>query len=669
MRLPGRLLLVSLVTLLLPWAGCRYVQDVEQALRQGRADTLLATARLVAAAAEARGDAAWTELERWAPWRPRADDIYLHPLGRAPALDGYLADWGLPPEAGRPLRGVPDSASATLVAGSADGSVYLHLDIAPAGPVGQVAVLSEQEDGSLAEFLFLPEAPGPIRAQPPGNADPRARGNWQAAGNGYQMEVRIPAGAPDGRLGVRLIWPGWPPAGTYEDAPGWRITPRPALARWLEELRPGDTELALLDRAGYVLAAAAPAPGRPGASPDTGPLLYRAVLPRVDAPGLPESPPGARAGRHVTSAVGGDPSVQRYRLADGTLLLAAAAPVVRDGLILGAVEVRQPIQAVLSAGDAAVGRLLGTSLLASLAAAVVLLGFALRLSVRIRRLSQAAARSMSAGGELRTAVPGREDGDELGDLSRSLSRLLERVAEYNDYLKTMGSKLTHELRTPVAMVRSSLENLEARGADEDPGVYLDRARKGIARLEDTVNAIGAATRLEQAIAAAGRERFDLAALVRDLAAAYGDLNPQLTVLPRVAAAPCPVEGSPELIAQMLDKLVDNAVDFTPAGGTITLALDRTGDAVQLRVTNTGSRLPPGFEGRLFDSLVSAREPGEGGHLGLGLYLARLVAVHHGGDISARNLPDDEGVEMRVRLPPAGPGDRVSSTAGSEGGSP
>ncbi|MEJ2521993.1 MAG: ATP-binding protein [Gammaproteobacteria bacterium] len=665
MKLPGRLLLVSLVTLLLPWAGCRYVQDVEQALRQGREDTLLATARLVAAATEARGDAAWTELERWAPWRPRADDIYVHRLARAPALDGYVADWGLPEDAARPLRGVPDGAIATLVAGSADGALFLHLDIAPAGPVGQVAVVSERADGSLGEFLFLPEAPGPIRARPPGDADPRARGNWQASVDGYHMELRLPAGKPDGRLGVRLLWPGWPPAGTYDDIPGWRVTPRPGLARWLDELRPEETTLSLLDRAGFVLASAgASAAGR---DRDAGPPLYRAMLPRAEASPLPQTPPGVHGGRHVEAAVGGDAAVQRYHLADGTLLLAAAAPVVRDGLILGAVEARQPVEAILSAQDAAVGRLLGTSLLASLAAAAVLLGFALRLSLRIRRLSRAAGRSMNAAGELRTTLPGRRDSDELGDLSRSLSRLLERVAEYNDYLKNIGSRLTHELRTPVAVVRSSLENLEARAAGEDPGVYLSRARNGITRLEETVNAIGAATRLEQAIATATPERFDLGELARDLAAAYDDLHSDVTIGSRVEAAPCRIEGSPELVAQMLDKLVDNAVDFTPPGGRITLDVRRRGDRVELAVTNTGSRLPAELQGRLFESMVSDRAPGEGVHLGLGLYLARLVATHHGGDITARNLPGNTGVEICVDLPAAGIAGGVSSQAQSSGG--
>ena len=652
MKLPGRLLLVSLVTLLLPWAGCRYVREVESALRQGREETLIATARLVAAATEARGDAAWTDIERWAPWRPVADDIYLHPLARAPALDGYFADWNLDDDALVPLRGTPDDQGARMAAGFRDDQLFVYLEISRGGATGEIAVLCEQRDGSIAEYLFLPEAPGPIRPAPPGHTDPRAAGNWQATGDGYRLELRLPAGAPEGRLGLRLIWPGWPPVGTYDDKPGWRVTPRPALGAWLGELQPAATSLALVDRAGFVLAETGPALP-PEEVPDAvggWPALYRAMLPPADAPEAPQQAPGLRTGSHLDAAIAGEAAAARYRVDGERLVLAAAAPVVRDGLILGAVEARQPIEAVLAVGDEAVSRLLATSLLASLAAAVVLLGFALRLSVRIRRLSRAAGRGMDASGELATDLPGLGAGDELGDLSRSFSRLLVRVRDYNQYLKTMGSRLTHELRTPITVVRSSLENLEARGDGEDPAVYLDRARQGVARLEKIVNAIGAATRLEQAIASASTESFDLAALVRDLAAAYADAHPGLAIFASVGPERCEVEGAPELLAQMLDKLVENAVDFTPAGGRITLALDRADRAARLAVINEGSRLPDGPEAQLFESLVSSRPQGGGTHLGLGLYLARLIAVHHGGTLSAANLPGGAGVAFTLELP-------------------
>jgi two-component system sensor histidine kinase ChvG len=120
-------------------------------------------------------------------------------------------------------------------------------------------------------------------------------------------------------------------------------------------------------------------------------------------------------------------------------------------------------------------------------------------------------------------------------------------------------------------------------------------------------------------------------------------------LPAQAAV---VDGAPDLCAQMLDKLVANAVEFR-TGGAIDVALDVDGAAARLTVANEGPPLPDGMEGRLFDSMVSVRAPGregEGPHLGLGLYIVRLIAQFHGGGAAATNRADGRGVAVTVVLP-------------------
>ena len=102
----------------------------------------------------------------------------------------------------------------------------------------------------------------------------------------------------------------------------------------------------------------------------------------------------------------------------------------------------------------------------------------------------------------------------------------------------------------------------------------------------------------------------------------------------------PVDGSPDLIAQLLDKLMDNASDFTPKGGPITMALARGPRSCTLTVRNEGPLLPPQLDSRLFESLVSSRSSTNGKpHLGLGLYIVRLIADFHRGAVNATNLPD------------------------------
>ncbi|MEO0971784.1 MAG: ATP-binding protein, partial [Pseudomonadota bacterium] len=118
-------------------------------------------------------------------------------------------------------------------------------------------------------------------------------------------------------------------------------------------------------------------------------------------------------------------------------------------------------------------------------------------------------------------------------------------------------------------------------------------------------------------------------------------------------------GAPELIAQLLDKLVDNAVSFSPTRKPIVLGLENAPGEYRLVVRNEGPPLPKDMQSRLFDSMVSvrdgaARRDGEDGtdspHLGLGLYLVRLIAQIHGATVEAADVKEPPGVRFTVRLP-------------------
>ena len=114
-----------------------------------------------------------------------------------------------------------------------------------------------------------------------------------------------------------------------------------------------------------------------------------------------------------------------------------------------------------------------------------------------------------------------------------------------------------------------------------------------------------------------------------------------------------MNGAPDLIAQMLDKLVANAVEFGK-DGAIDVSLAREGDDLLLSVGNEGPPLPAMQAGHLFDSMVSVRGGAESGepHLGLGLYIVRLIAQFHGGSARAANRRDGTGVVITVSMPAA-----------------
>jgi two-component system, OmpR family, sensor histidine kinase ChvG len=293
--------------------------------------------------------------------------------------------------------------------------------------------------------------------------------------------------------------------------------------------------------------------------------------------------------------------------------------------------------------------MLNLTLVISAIAIVATFIFAARLAVRLSRLRAASESALTREG-LVTTFPETESSDELGDVARGFSTLLHRLSEYTGYLRTLAGKLAHEIRTPLTIVRSSLENMESEGVSSTASVYLERARQGSERLNAILVAMGAATRVEEAISNAERIRFDLVQVVQSAADSYRVAFPERSFATEVPAEPVRIEGAPDLIVQMLDKLVDNAVDFSPAGAAITLRVRLEPHWAVVEVDNPGPPLSANTRHRLFESLWQSRTDADSRpHFGLGLYIVRLIAEFHRGAASASSLPGDAGARFTVRL--------------------
>jgi len=358
-------------------------------------------------------------------------------------------------------------------------------------------------------------------------------------------------------------------------------------------------------------------------------------------------------GRDISSALLGKPGTRMRRTPDGrAVVLSAAHPIWDGNEIAGAVVVEETTNPVVSLTSEALERLLGLTLVAFLGAALLLIGYATRLSQRIRRLRDEAESAIDARGRITRLAAGSDAGDEIGDLSRSFSEMLERLAQHHSYLESMAGRLSHELRTPVAVVRSSLENLKLAPSGDEARVYIERAEDGIARLNKILQRMTEASRLEQSLRTADRERYDLVPVVRGCVEGYRLAYPASAFVLLLPERSLAVEGSPDLAAQMLDKLVENAVDFSPASEPVRIALSEAQGRAVLEVRNKGPLLPEEMRGRLFASMVSVRGERAAGtpHLGLGLYVARLIAEFHGGSIEAENTAGGDGVAIRVGLP-------------------
>lgn len=281
-------------------------------------------------------------------------------------------------------------------------------------------------------------------------------------------------------------------------------------------------------------------------------------------------------------------------------------------------------------------------------------------SKRVERLQQRSRAALHRGGKRGYKhFDAEPTNDEIGRLSHTLADLLAEVENHADYLSGLAGTLSHELQTPLAIVRSSMDNLELPNlSDEERQTYVARARDGLARMSHLVRQMAEASRLERALDALDRQPLLLNDWLPAMFAGYRDSYPSQQFSCDVKQSDVRALVAVDLLAQALDKLVDNAASYAGAHGTVRLMLDVAQDNKEpmavLGVVNSGSQLPEGMHARMFDALVSVRDgqkrgDGGGSHLGLGLHVVRLIAKAHGGQVRARNI-DADHVIFELLLP-------------------
>ena len=279
-----------------------------------------------------------------------------------------------------------------------------------------------------------------------------------------------------------------------------------------------------------------------------------------------------------------------------------------------------------------------------------------RWSNRLASLNDNAQRHVDEKGDITGDFDTDKSSDEIGQLSRNVGGLLGQIKNHNDYLKTLAQKLSHEMRTPLAIVSTSLDNIDSKNevaTTNKNDVYLNRARDGIQRLNHIMTAMGQAKKIEQAIEHAELESFDIVSLLQEACQSYqGIYDKNAIVFCDVNnTGSLNVNASADLLVQMLDKLVDNAVDFSGEGSAVKVNLIASDQYYEIQVINIGSQLPEKDIDGLFQQLVSYRSKNDDKpHLGLGLFIARLITEYHAGTINASNLEDQSGVSFNIKMP-------------------
>ncbi|MEO8006644.1 MAG: ATP-binding protein, partial [Betaproteobacteria bacterium] len=564
-----------------------------------------------------------------------------------------------------------------------DANVFMRdSDRDPAQPVDHLEVAVVTPDDEFLRFAI--DARGSGKAQvrlisPDGEqtSDPRIQAIFRLVPGGYLVELRLPRSLVGPRLGFTVVdvddpAPNAPvlsisTSDTSSKATlGAVIVPSPEVSELVKRLGRARSRIWVLDVNHRVIAQAGSLRAPPvQVDPDrdaftrfweaAADVVVRPILrlgmsePNED---FQDIAPGTYRleGREIDEALAGRTGTRRRQTTDSrAVVLSAAQPVYLDDKVVGAVLVEETTNDVLELRNRAFEKLFAALLVVYLIGTAGMLVFATRLSLRIRRLRDDAEASIDPNGRVLGTVSGSDAGDELGDLSRSFADILRRLQQYTGYLETLGGRLSHELRTPVAVVRSSLDNLKQVALPEEARVYLQRAEEGLTRLSTIFARMSEATRLEESLATHERETFDLDAVTRGCVEGYRLAHGDRRFVFDAEPAPYPLQGSPDLIAQMLDKLAANAVEFSPPQSEIRFELRRDGGSARLCVSNDGPPLPAEMQDRLFQSMVSVREKQSQAqpHLGLGLYIVRLIAEFHGAQAGARNRDDSGGVEISI----------------------
>jgi two-component system, OmpR family, sensor kinase len=226
-------------------------------------------------------------------------------------------------------------------------------------------------------------------------------------------------------------------------------------------------------------------------------------------------------------------------------------------------------------------------------------------------------------------------GDEIGQLTRAFNALVARLRAALESQRQFMADASHELRTPVSIVRSAADvALSRRGRrEEDYRETLEIARDQSHRLGRLVEDMLVLARADAGGYPIHRVDLDLAETVDDCRRAVKSLAAERGVDIHVAGDPeVPVRGDEELLRRLVLNLVRNAIQHTPPGGSVVIAIETAEDAVKLRVSDSGAGIPDADRARIFDRFVRLDEARGAGGAGLGLPIARWIAEAHGGSL-------------------------------------
>ena len=362
---------------------------------------------------------------------------------------------------------------------------------------------------------------------------------------------------------------------------------------------------------------------------------------------------GANWDEVAAARIAGRAITRLRRAEDGNFIVAAAAPIMASGGVVQLTDSAADLTRILRDE-----RLTSFWLLIGVTALTVSLSVYLaRTIVRPLRMLAIAAHRVRLGRSREVTVPRLPDRrDEIGAVARAISDMSTALRLRIDATEAFAADVAHELKNPLASLRSAVDTLEQV---EQPALrdrLLAVIRDDVARLDRLITDIADASRLDAELSRTRFEPVDAGTLAAGLVAAY-----QVAGLPHglsmaylaPVAGAAGVLGDPARLAQVLRNLIDNALTFSPNPGLVLVSAETGPGRVILRVEDEGPGVPAENRGDVFKRFYSQRPESEdfGRHSGLGLSIAGAIVEAHGGRIRVDDRSQG-GAVFAVELPAA-----------------
>ncbi|HEX6276948.1 MAG TPA: ATP-binding protein [Polyangiaceae bacterium] len=362
---------------------------------------------------------------------------------------------------------------------------------------------------------------------------------------------------------------------------------------------------------------------------------------------------------HDSSRVGDDVALERRpevleafagrraaktRVTRSAVYLFLAEPVRHEGKVKGAVYVTRSTNPVLFELHRIRKGLVAVMAVAVGLSVLMTLVLALTISRPLERLSRA-ARGIAAG-EQGVVIP-TGGGGEIGELSRSVAEMTQKLEARQRYISEFAADVAHEFKSPLTSIRGAAELL-AEGAAEDPEArrrFLRNIELDAARLDRLVSRLLELSRIEASEAAL--ERVELRSLAER--AIERSQTPDGCVVLAYDSSVHFVRARESDLETALLNLLDNALRFSPPGVPVELAVrgERGAPFVELTVTDRGPGVPAEHVARVFERFYTTDAERDG--TGLGLAIVKSVAIGHGGSVDVE-LPETGGTRFVLRLP-------------------